>query len=181
MFSSYRNDVSAGLLALSQEKVGDVVNILRRAKFRQSAVYLVGNGGSAATCSHFANDLLKVAGIRAYSVPDMVPAVSAYGNDEDWDKSMYAGPLRRMLKTDDVLVAFSCSGNSRNVVESIRMAKDLQLPSLKTVLLTGADVNSEAVKLQPDVVVYVPFKDIRVQEDCHLVICHAIIGALSNG
>jgi len=179
-FNQYANDVQNALRSISEDRVFDAVGVLRRAQFRNSSVYIIGNGGSAATASHLANDLLKMARVRAFALPDFAPTITAYGNDEGWEKSMYASPLRRLLKSEDVLVCISCSGNSMNIVESIRLAKEHALPYLKTILLTGADVNSVAVKLQPDVVIYVPFKDIRVQEDCHLVICHAIAGALAN-
>ena len=180
VFQQYQLDVTAALASISGEKVRDAMEILRRAKFQKANVWIIGNGGSAATASHFANDLLKMAGIRALALVDLVPTITAYGNDGGWE-NMYTHPLERLLLPQDVLVCISCSGNSANVVEALRMVKSHTLPALKTIVMTGADVNSAVAQLQPDIIVYVPFKDIRVQEDCHLVICHAIAGALADG
>lgn len=177
MFKQYSMDVITALATVSQEKVNEVAQILQRVRSQNAMVYLMGNGGSAATASHFANDLVKSCGIRAMALNDHMPTVSAYGNDDGWE-NMYAHYLRAVLLPQDAVFGISCSGNSKNVVEGMKMAKDIHLPSLKTVALTGADVHCELSKLILDAVVYVPFKDIRVQEDCHMVICHAITDML---
>lgn len=179
MWRQYRLDVVAALGAVSSEKVREAIEILRRAKFQNANVWLIGNGGSAATASHFANDLLKMTGIHAVALTDLTATLTAYGNDEGWE-NMFSRPLERLLLPQDVVIGISCSGNSKNVVEAIKLVRSHKLPGLRTIVLTGENVNSEIVKLQPDVVVYVPFRDIRVQEDCHLAVCHAIAGALSN-
>jgi D-sedoheptulose 7-phosphate isomerase len=169
--------METALRGVSAEKVREMVDVLRRVRFQNASVYLVGNGGSAATASHFANDLVKMCGVRAFALGDMGPAVSAFGNDDGWEY-MFAHPLVKLLLPQDVLIAISCSGSSENVVEAVRVMKSHSYPGLKTIVLTGADVNCELAKLQPDVIIYVPFKDIRVQEDCHMVICHTVVGAL---
>lgn len=177
MFNTYRLSVVTALNAVSEEKVKEMVGILSRVKSQNANVYILGNGGSAATAMHFANDLTKVCGIRAVALPALISTITAYGNDDGWDQ-MYAHYLRAVLLPQDVVIGISCSGNSPNVVEAVKMAKDIHLPAVKTIIFTGADVNCQLAKLIPNVVVYVPYRDIRVQEDCHMVICHAIIEAL---
>lgn len=154
-----------------------MTDILRRAKNQNAMVYLLGNGGSASTASHFANDLLKMGKLRAVALPDLAPVMTAYGNDNGW-ADMFGSMLRGFLLPQDVVVGISCSGFSENVIKAIEMAKTINLPSVRTVVLTGNTWASPLVKLEPDVVVHVPFADIRVQEDCHLVICHAVAGEL---
>lgn len=178
MFNSYREDVTTALKAISPERVKEVVDILRRAQSQNANVYILGNGGSAATASHFANDLLRC-GIRSVALTDLTPTILAYGNDFGWDE-MFAGPLRQFLFPQDVVIFISCSGNSQNIVSSMRMVKDINIPLLKTIVLTGSDMNCQLVQYIPTVIVFVPFRDIRVQEDCHMVICHAVIGELCN-
>lgn len=178
MYKLYREDVIAALRAINSDKVGEATDILRRAQFQNSNVYIIGNGGSAATASHFANDLVKQCGIRATALADLAPTVLAYGNDTGWDQ-MFAGPLKAILLPQDVLICLSCSGNSPNVVEALKMVKQLNLPGIRSIVLTGSDIHSQLAKLIPSVIVYVPFKDIRVQEDCHLIVCHTIVGALT--
>ena len=178
-FDQYRQDVATALSGVYAPRVDEMVKLLERVRYQQATVYVIGNGGSAATASHFANDLLKMCGVRALALTDLSPTVLAYGNDHGWDQ-MFAMPLRRLLQPMDCVVAISCSGDSPNVAEAMRMVKTCGLPSLKSIVLTGADVNCRLAKIIPDVIVYVPFKDIRVQEDCHLVICHAVAGALRD-
>ena len=179
MFRTYREDVRTALLSVNPDQVQEAIIILRPAQFQNSTVYIIGNGGSAATSSHFANDLLKMCGIRAVSLTDLSPTVLAYGNDEGWEQ-MFAGPLNRLLLPQDVVIGISCSGNSPNVVTAIRMAKETILPFIRTIVLIGADANCQLAQCQPDALISVPFRDIRVQEDCHMVICHAIAGALAH-
>jgi len=176
-FKEYSNDVLTALRSISAEDVALGGDLLRRAKNQNATVYVLGNGGSAATASHFANDLLKMASLRAVALPELVPTMTAFGNDNGWD-NMFADILKRMLLPQDVVVGISCSGFSPNVIKAVEMAKTINLPGVRTLVLTGNTWESPLTKLKPDVTVFVPFTDIRVQEDCHLVICHAMAGAL---
>jgi D-sedoheptulose 7-phosphate isomerase len=180
MFETYRDDVIAALRAVHPPRVQELIGILSRAQAQNATVYILGNGGSAATASHFANDLVKMCGVRAVALTDLTPLVLAYGNDHGWDQ-MFALPLQKLLLPQDVVIGISCSGNSANVVNALRLAKEISLPAVKTAVLTGADVNCELARCVPHVIVFVPFRDIRVQEDVHLAICHAVTGALSHG
>ena len=177
MFKQYALDVATALSGISQEKVEALVDLLRRAKFQNASVYLVGNGGSAATASHAANDLVKTAGIRAVSLADATPTLLAYGNDNGWE-NMFAEFLRKVLLPQDVVICISCSGNSPNVVEALKMVKSHAMPLLRSAVLTGANYDCALSALGPDVCIFVPFRDIRVQEDCHLAILHYAAGAM---
>lgn len=180
MFQSYRTDIETALRGVSDDKVLEAAMLLRKARASDSSVYVMGNGGSAATASHFANDLVKMCGIRAFSLPDMVSSVTAYGNDDGW-QDMYAHLLKRLLCPFDIVVGISCSGNSPNVVSAMVFARHFNMPGLKTLGLIGWDLGCGVGQATPDVLVSVPFREIKVVEDCHLIICHAIAGALSDG
>lgn len=181
MFNSYRTDVETALRGVSQSKVNQAASILKRARGAHSSVYILGNGGSAATAGHFANDLVKMCGIRAFSLPAMMPLVTAYGNDNGW-RTMFQTPLGTFLIPTDVVIAISCSGVSPNVVDAIRaVSHSVGVPDVGTIGLTGDNLESPMAKLDLDVMISVPFRDIRVQEDCHSVICHAIVGMLGGG
>lgn len=175
MFNSYRTDVETALRGVPITFVEEAVNILRQARVNERAVYIMGNGGSAATANHFANDLVKMCGMRAFSILDMTSLITAYGNDEGWE-NMFRETLTRLMRPQDVLISISCSGNSANVVEAARMVRDRNIVG-NSIALIGADRKCELAQLA-DVVIDVPFKDIRVQEDCHMMICHAIVGML---
>jgi D-sedoheptulose 7-phosphate isomerase len=178
-FQSYRTDVTTALQGVSPESVQAAIDILRRAREDEASVYILGNGGSAATASHFANDLVKMCSLRACALPDMASVVTAYGNDHEWSE-MYARALRVLLRKRDVVVGISCGGRSPNVVEALRMSRYLNYPGLRSIGLIGADLECPVAKLGLDALIGVPFRDIRVQEDCHLVICHAIVGELAH-
>lgn len=179
MFNHYRTDVETALRGVSEERVSEMVAVLKAVQKGRSSVYLVGNGGSASTASHFAGDLTKACGIRAYSLTDFTPTILAYGNDDGWH-AMFRNILKPLLSPFDVVMGISCSGNSPNVVEALLFARHYQLPGLRSIGLIGADLSCGVALAKPDVLVSVPFRDIKVQEDCHLVICHAVVGMLRN-
>lgn len=181
MFNSYRTDVETALRGVPGGQVENAVSVLKYVKRAGGAVYIMGNGGSAATASHFANDLVKVCGLRAFSLPDMVPLLTAYGNDNEWE-DMFDLTIRSFLSPHDAVIGISCSGKSANVLRAMTSVKEnngAQDPGyIRTIGLTGDDLESPLAKMDLDVLISVPFRDIRVQEDCHMVICHAIVGAL---
>lgn len=177
LFHDYAKDVHSALLGISSESVNKAIRILHEAKVHNTMVYIMGNGGSAATASHFANDLLKIGHLRAVALNDMTPTMMAYGNDDGWE-NMFSHMLKNVLLPQDVVIGISCSGFSSNVINAIKLAKDINLPSIKTIVLTGPTWDSPLSEMKPDTIVHVPFGDIRVQEDCHLVVCHAIAGAI---
>ena len=158
--------VSDTLLKLDEKAIAEAVEILYNCRKRGNTVYTFGNGGSAATASHFANDLLKMCDVKALCISDMTPTTLAYGNDDGWE-NMFKNPLIRMGIPGDVVVAFSCSGKSINVL------RGLEDPEAHQIFLTG---NGNYNTNRTDICV--PHPDIKVQEDVHLAICHAIAGAL---
>lgn len=155
------------------DQVQKAIEILRKAHKASNNVFIVGNGGSAATASHFANDLLKMCGIRALSIPDMTSAVLAYGNDNGWD-FQFVDPISKLYNPGDVLVAISCSGNSRNVVEC---TKFLESP---IIVFTGNDQECKLAKVNAGATIFVDSDDITVQESIHSIVCHAIARILSG-
>lgn len=168
---SHFSELSAALLTIDRDEIERAIFDLRSLRSTANTAWIVGNGGSAATASHFANDLVKIAGVKAIAVPDQVPSVSAYGNDEGWDH-MYARFIRTMSNPGDMVVAISCSGNSPNVVEA---AKELNY----IIVLTGNDPNCDLSRIHStSAFIMINSDDITVQEDAHLAVCHAIAKAL---
>lgn len=169
--AEYLSWVSKTLDKVEMEPLVFVTERLRQAKEEGQSVFLAGNGGSAATAGHAANDLTKMAGLRAYCLSDMTPTTLAYGNDDGWE-NMFLHPAEKLLSPNDVIIGISCSGNSPNIVN---LAKN-RPKSVFFILFTG-NGGGEAEKYA-DLVVNVPNNDIRVQEDAHLALFHAIAGAL---
>lgn len=129
-------------------------------------IYTLGNGGSASTASHLANDLLKMCGFPVVALPDMTPTTLAYMNDHG-QEHMFSVPLSKFLLANDIVIAFSCSGESKNVLRAAGYAKQ---QGALVIAFTGDKKN----KLSDiaGITFHVRHSDIRIQEDMHLIACH---------
>jgi D-sedoheptulose 7-phosphate isomerase len=141
---------------------------------RGGTLYLVGNGGSASTASHFACDLSKgtrqpaVPRFRAVALTDNVPLMTAWGNDASFDR-IFAEQLMPLVRPHDLLLAISASGSSPNVLEALRAAREA---GARTMAWTGATGGSAAPLA--DTVIRVPATTIEQVEDAHMVLAHAL-------
>lgn len=165
---------------LRRDDIRRVVSALEDAWRRGKTVYLVGNGGSAATASHMMNDLNKmtrVAGqprVRAVALTDNVPLMTAIANDQEY-ADIFAEPLMSLLQPGDVLIAISASGNSPNVVRAIGVAKDRGATVVGFCGDPGGVLASSA-----DLRIVVPAPHIGQQEDGHMMLDHVISLALAE-
>jgi D-sedoheptulose 7-phosphate isomerase len=174
----YFEEIQDALAAISRDDVRFVVEVLARAWIDDATIFLIGNGGSASTASHMMNDLCKftsIEGVRrlkAISLTDNVPLLSAIGNDIDFD-ACFVEPLRNFMRPRDVLVAISGSGNSRNVIAACEYAIN---HGGIVVGLCGSPGGKLARIAHHRVIV--PAERIGQQEDGHLVLNHVIATAL---
>lgn len=141
---------------------------------RGSTVFILGNGGSAATASHFACDLAKgtqVRGLPAFrviSLSDNVPLMSAWANDTNYDR-IFSEQLATLVRPEDIVIAISASGNSPNILKAARMARQ---SDAITIALTGQDGGK--LSRIADFTIFVPSQSIEQVEDAHLVIAHSL-------
>jgi D-sedoheptulose 7-phosphate isomerase len=174
----YLGQVQDVLDALPEEAIRDVVDILLSANYVGSTVFTVGNGGSAATASHFACDLAKGTimphrpRFRVMPLTDNVPLMTAWSNDVAYE-DLFAEQLRNLIREGDVVVAFSGSGNSENVLRAVRLAR--QARGI-TVGLSG--FSGGALKDAVDVPLVVPCHCMEQIEDVHVILCHLICTVL---
>lgn len=174
----YLGEVQEVLDALPEEAIRDVVDILLSANYVGSTIFTLGNGGSAATASHFACDLAKGTirenrpRFRVIPLTDNVPLMTAWSNDVAY-QDMFAEQLRNLIREGDVVVAFSGSGNSENVLRAVRLA---QRARGITVGLTG--FSGGALRDMVDVPVVVPCHCMEQIEDVHVILCHLICTVL---
>ncbi len=153
--------------------------ILEKSKGGQT-IFLAGNGGSAATASHFATDLALCsqpeAGIyfRAISLTDSVPIMTALANDRGYEE-IFTGQMRNLFHKDDMLIAISASGNSPNVVAAARLAKELGGVTVGVVGFDGGELAQIC-----DHVIHVATKkgEYGPVEDIHLMLDHMITSYL---
>ena len=116
------------LKQLDTAVIEQMIEVLAETAQRGSTIYVVGNGGSAATASHMVNDLTVGAWLPDYppfrmvSLTDNVPVMTAIANDFDYT-CLFVNQLRSLLHPGDVVLALSVSGNSPNVLEAVRFAR----------------------------------------------------------
>jgi D-sedoheptulose 7-phosphate isomerase len=178
MVERYLGEMERALAALSRADVRRVVGALFDAWRWDRMVWIIGNGGSAATASHMMNDLCKCTRVegqprfRALALTDNVPLLTAIANDVEYAE-VFVEPLRTHLRKGDVLIALSGSGNSSNVLRAVAYAKEA---GALTIGLCGQP-GGVLAKIA-DLCVIVPAERIGQQEDGHLILNHAIALAL---
>jgi D-sedoheptulose 7-phosphate isomerase len=139
--AEYLREFEELLRRVDLEAVERVVEHLRRTRDAEGTVYVAGNGGSAATASHWANDLGKAtkassrAFMRVMCLSDNVSWLTALANDEGYNR-VFSGQLENFAGPGDLFVAISASGNSRNLIQAVEMAGER---GVVTVGLVGFD------------------------------------------
>lgn len=159
------------------DQILKAADMMRQARVGHQRVWVIGNGGSAATAMHFAQDLQKICGVDACAVPAQVSGILAYGNDNGWER-MYTDYLHRTFQNGDILVAISCSGHSPNIVHPA--GEVIREHNGKLVVLTGPGVATNDLAKMAGVIIEVKATDITVVEDVHSIICHAIVRELAR-
>lgn len=171
---SYVDGLCKVLRALPFEDLARAMEALLRAHAEGRQVFIAGNGGSAATASHMANDWLKgVAaagrgGLRAISLADCIPTLTAIANDESY-KEIFSIPLETLARRGDVLVVVTGSGNSLNVLRAVAAASRLGLQTIGFLGKGGGRVRDLL-----DIEVTVASDDYGPIEDAHLCFDHLI-------
>ena len=160
--------------SISVEKVGTLIEILRKCLIEERQIFVVGNGGSASNASHFATDLSKGGSdavgkrFKCMSLNDNVSWMTALANDYDYDE-IFVGQLRNFANPQDLLIALSVSGDSPNVVKAMSWAKKNRL---STFALTGAR-RGKITGIADDCLVINSDHYGRV-EDAQMMICHIL-------
>jgi D-sedoheptulose 7-phosphate isomerase len=174
--SAYLTELQRVLRELPAEDLSTFLRALEDAYLRDCQVFIIGNGGSAATASHMACDLGKNTcrpnGVRTRrpfrvtSLVDNVPLLSALANDCGYEH-VFSEQLAGLIRAGDLLIAISASGNSPNVLEAIRFAK--AKGAFSTALL-GFEGGQAAGLV--DAAIVVRSTDYGVIEDAHLAVNH---------
>lgn len=178
--TAYFESVSDALARLDPDALGRLVDRLHAARLRGATVFVAGNGGSAATASHWVNDLSKAtrswpgARMRVVGLADSIPWMTALANDEGYD-CIFAEQLLNLGRPDDVLAVISASGNSPNLVRAVETAASL---GMETVALLGFDGGRLRDMVDDHVLVATEPGAYELVEDVHGVACHHCTRAL---
>ncbi|RXI40503.1 sugar isomerase [Malaciobacter mytili] len=163
------------------EVIEQIIHTLEET-INKNKIFIIGNGGSAATASHMANDLgvgLKRREIISFnidSLTDNTPAITAIANDIGYENIFYS-QLKNVIKKNDVLIAISCSGNSENIIKAVKYAKE---QNAKIIGVTGFD-GGELKKLS-DINFHIDTQKAQygIVEDAHMILDHIIYSYYIN-
>jgi D-sedoheptulose 7-phosphate isomerase len=161
--------------SLDTAEIGRFIETLLAARERGAAIFFIGNGGSAATASHFANDLAIGTNeydkpFRAISLTDNVPLITAIGNDYGYQE-IFVRQLRVLGKKGDLLIAISASGNSPNLLRTFEYAR---ASGIKTVAITAFDGGKMRTEADEGIHVRTELKEYGPAEDAHMVLDHLV-------
>lgn len=165
---------------ISKEDVNKLINLLIEAKDQGKAVFIMGNGGSAATASHYVCDFNKGVSFdsekkfKFICLNDNIPSLMAYANDLSYN-DVFVYPLQNYFTPGDVVIGISGSGNSSNVIKAIEYANE---NDGITVGLTGYDGGQ--LKRIAKYNIHIPINDMQITEDLHMMIDHCMMKILST-
>ena len=160
---------------LDIDAINKALNLLLETQKEHKRIYVFGNGGSAATASHFQNDFGKGVSeyvenkFRFHCLNDNIPTVMAVANDIGFEE-VFRFQLRGVIEPGDIVIAISGSGNSENVINAVEYARSC---GNKIIGLTG--YSGGRLKELSDVSLHVPVDSMQVTEDIHMVFDHLMM------
>jgi D-sedoheptulose 7-phosphate isomerase len=168
------------LKALDTDAINAAMNLLSEAFTARKYVYIFGNGGSAATASHFVNDFNKGVYERSVYKPrficlsDNTSTLTAIANDIGYEET-YRFQLRDRIAPGDLVIAISGSGNSPNVINAVEYAKSL---GNKIIGITG--YSGGKLLALSDVSLHAPVDSMQITEDIHMIFDHMMMSVFCN-
>ena len=177
---NYAAEVAENLMKTDFGILAEIAAKILETKRLGKRIFTAGNGGSAATASHMGNDLLKGTrrfgreGFRSIALCDSLPIVTCLANDFSYD-DIYSIQLRTYAEPGDLFIAFSGSGNSPNVVNGAKTAKEM---GLFTIEFGGRDGGK--LKEYSDLALIAPTDSMEQLEDMHMLYEHALVSLLQR-
>ena len=175
---AYLDRLKQTIDAISKKDICQLMNILLTAKDQGKTIFVMGNGGSASTASHFCCDFNKGISFgqeemfKFMCLNDNIPTLMAYANDLGYEE-IFIGPLKNFIQEGDLVIGISGSGNSVNVVKALEYANS---KGAFTIGLTGYSGGKVKQICQHNV--HIPVDDMQITEDLHMVIDHCIMSIL---
>ncbi len=170
----YLSELKQSIDKLPLDKLEEIVELLKEAYQKGKRIYVMGNGGSAATASHFVCDLAKGSGVKgkkkfkAIGLSDNIPLITAWANDVSYD-DIFSAQLDPHLEKDDLVIVFTGSGNSKNILKAVEYANSAGAITIAFTGFDGGKVKGLAKKC-----LVVPSNNMERIEDLHLILEHSI-------
>ena len=165
--------------SLDIDVINRIMNEILESQNRGNTIYICGNGGSAATASHYCCDFNKgVSGQQHKNtnfvcLSDNIPTMTAIANDLSYDE-IFSYQLKNRLKKGDLLFVISGSGNSKNIIRAMEVAKE---KGNRIIGLCG--YSGGKVKEMSDTCLHVDVNNMQIVEDIHMVLDHCMMYILS--
>jgi Phosphoheptose isomerase len=166
---------------LDIDAINEAMNALVDARDRDAIIYVFGNGGSAATASHFVCDFNKGASEKLNGrkfhfrcLSDNVPILTAIANDISYD-DVFLFQLEKLLRPKDLIIAISGSGNSKNIIKAVQYARSLGTPVIGVTGYSGGRLRELS-----DYSMHVPLEDMQITEDLHMMFDHMMLRVLGE-
>jgi D-sedoheptulose 7-phosphate isomerase len=165
---------------LPKELIAEIIDVLQAARLRGNNVFIMGNGGSASTASHFVCDLAKntrcegLPHFKVIGLTDNMAIFSAYANDEGYE-NVFSQQLVNLIQPQDIVIAISASGNSKNVICAIEEA---QKHNVTTIGFTGFD--GGRLGQMVNINLHVRSNIIEHVEDIHLMLEHIVVKTIKD-
>ncbi len=176
----YISSVVETIQGLPVDLIEDIVDILQVARLDGKKIFIMGNGGSASTASHFVCDLAKNTRkdgwphFKVIGLTDNMAILSAYANDEGYE-NVFSQQLANLIETGDIVIGISASGNSPNVLNAMELAHKYQATKIGFTGFDGGQL-SQLV----DINIHIPNDNYGQVEDVHLMLEHIIVNALQD-
>ena len=171
----YFEELQRVVIGISHDGLNRIADILVKANESGRMVYLFGNGGSASLASHLACDLGKGTAycnggkrFRVLALTDNLPMLTAWANDSSYE-DVFSEQLRNFVQPHDVAFGISGSGNSKNVLNALQVAREA---GATTVGISG--FKGGTMKALCEICVVVPSDNMQIIEDIHLAMAHSI-------
>ena len=177
---TYILELQNTLMQLPTARIQEAIDLLVEARTERRQVFIMGNGGSASTASHFVCDLAKntrnpeLPNFRVIGLTDNMAIFSALANDEGYE-NVFAQQLASFVEADDIVIGISASGNSANVLNAIELGNKV---GARTIGMTGFDGGQ--LRKMVDIDIHIPSDCIEHVEDIHLMLEHLICKAIKE-
>lgn len=181
---NYLIELKKAIDELDLNELNKIIDILKKSYDENKSIFIVGNGGSASTASHFACDLGKGTlgnlynsdkkRFKVISLTDNYPIMTAIGNDLSYEDIFYQ-QLKNLATPKDVLISLSASGNSPNILKAIDFANSI---GLTTIGFLGFGGGKAAEKLHHKIII--KSYNYGIVEDLHLMLGHIVTQSLKE-
>lgn len=176
----YLNDTKKTIDLIDRSEINNLINLFINTRKNNKTIYMMGNGGSATTASHFCCEFNK--GIlydkqlkkrfKCICLNDNISTMLAYANDMSYDE-IFSQQLKNFLEKGDLVIGISGSGNSKNVIKALEYANSFGADTLS---ITGFD--GGVMKKISKYSIHIPINNMQIAEDMHVMLLHIVASIL---